>query len=274
MSNGKYRVGTRRGHEKMAQRYWKKRDKYESGKKTKFRAKDRYGKLTEYGGTYIGGPTGTALEVKTGPGKSGTGESTMPKKRFFQTRKGYAKKYAKHMPEYTRHYDSETKTYTDQKTGPQLLTFKRGRRTVQYEVKPGEITSKQVRIKQPKTLLPRKRATGRYERVPAGKFRTKWSKRRGKDVEKKGGLWSAKDYQGKGQVYDTATYQPVGRDYRIHQYTSGDQIVKPQERRYDATGTDKRTKGEKYYSKKHGNMHIEQVLVRKVFGQAIIHQNK
>ena len=171
--------------------------RYQKGKKTKFRDTTEDFKPTDYSRSNI-------VEVpRTGAGK----------KKFFQTKKGYSKKYAAHMHEYTRRYDHETKTYTDEKTGPQQLTFQRGRKTVTYDVSPTGIKEKRIRIGTPKTVLPRTGTSTRKREHAKGKLRTWVRSKRERDVSKEGGLWSTKgDTPGKGNIYDTATRSQIGQD--------------------------------------------------------------
>ena len=171
--------------------------RYQKGKKTKFRDTTEDFKHDDYTRANI------VNVPRKGPGK----------KKFFQTKKGYAKKYAAHMPEYTRRYDHETKTYTDEKTGPQQLTFQRGRKTVTYDVSPTGIKEKRIRIGTPKTVLPRTGTSTRKREHAKGKLRTWVRSKRERDVSKEGGLWSTKgDTPGKGNIYDTATRSQIGQD--------------------------------------------------------------
>ena len=171
--------------------------RYQKGKKTKFRDTTEDFKHDDYTRANI------VNVPRKGPGK----------KKFFQTKKGYAKKYAAHMPEYTRHYDPDTKTYTDKKTAPQQLTFQRGRKTVTYDVSPTGIKEKRIRIGTPKTVLPRTGTSTRKRESAKGKLRTWVRSKRERDVSKKGGLWSTKgDTPGKGNIYDPATRSQIGQD--------------------------------------------------------------
>jgi hypothetical protein len=155
----------------------------------------------------------------------GTGDYR-PKKGFFQTKRGYAKKYATHMPEYTRHYDAETKTYRDEKTGPQQLTFKRGRKTVTYDVSPGSVGEKRIRIKTPKTVLPSsggQHGTVKRRVKGKGKLRNWVRSKRERDVT--GREWSAGDtYAGKGKTYDPATGAQTHQGSRVIGYNEAQRI--------------------------------------------------
>ena len=146
----------------------------------------------------------------------GTGDYR-PKKGFFQTKRGYAKKYAAHMPEYTRKYDAKTKTYKDEKTGSQQLTFQRGRKTVTYDVSPGSVGEKRIRIKTPKTVLPRSGGQhGIFERRVKGKGKLRNWVRSKRERDVTGREWSAGDtYAGKGKPYDPATGAELGQETRV-----------------------------------------------------------